>query len=48
MLPIKGDPMAEGLMTSSMFAGVLIGLLIADAALPAESGHVPDAPLLDL
>ena len=35
-------------MTSSMFAGVLIGLLIADAAPPPESGLVPDAPPLDL
>lgn len=42
MLPITGDPMAEGLMASSMSAGVLVGLLIASASMGSEPGAIPD------
>lgn len=48
MLPISGDPLAEGLMTSSMCAGVLIGLLLANAAMEADPDAVPDRPPVDL
>lgn len=42
MVPVKGDPLAEWVMASSMCAGVLIGLLIADAGLPEHPATVPD------
>ena len=42
MLPVSGDPMAEGLMAASMSAGVLIGLLIAHAAVGTEPDAIPD------
>jgi hypothetical protein len=42
MLPISGDPVAEGLMASSMSAGVLIGLLIASAAMGSDPDAIPD------
>jgi hypothetical protein len=48
MLPVSGDPLAEGLMASSMSAGVLVGLLIANAALRSEAEAVPDCPPVDL
>ena len=37
-----GDPVAEGLMASSMSAGVLIGLLIASAAMGSDPDAIPD------
>jgi hypothetical protein len=36
MIPVKGDPLVEASTTMSMAAGVLVGLLIADSALPAD------------
>lgn len=42
MLPISGDPLAEGLMASAMSAGVLVGLLIAHAGLGADPDALPD------
>jgi hypothetical protein len=48
MLPIQGDPVVETVMTSSMLSGVLVGLLIAGAALRVEPGAIPDTPPLDL
>jgi hypothetical protein len=48
MLPITGDSVVQGLMASSMCAGVLVGLLIADAAVPAGPGAIPDCPPTDL
>ena len=36
MLPVRGDPLVEASTTMSMAAGVLVGLLIADSALPAD------------
>jgi hypothetical protein len=44
MLPATGDPLIESLMASSMGAGVLVGLLIAEAALPTGEGRIPDCP----
>src|SRR3954453_10165677 len=34
--PVRGDPMREAGTTMSMAAGVLIGLLVADSALPVD------------
>jgi hypothetical protein len=41
LVPVKGEPMLEASTTMSMAAGVLIGLLIADSALPAEEFDLP-------
>jgi hypothetical protein len=41
LVPVKGDPMLEASTTMSMAAGVLIGLLVADSALPAEELDLP-------
>jgi hypothetical protein len=41
LVPVKGDPMLETSTTMSMAAGVLIGLLIADSALPADELDLP-------
>ncbi len=41
MLPIEGDPLTEAVMVGSLFSGVLVGLLIADAARP-DRASVPD------
>ncbi len=48
LLPATGDPLLESLIASSMGAGVLVGLLIADAASPATDSRVPDFPPADL
>ena len=48
MLPISGDPLAEGVMASSMSAGVLVGLLIASAAIGTEADAIPDSVPADL
>jgi hypothetical protein len=48
MLPVTGDAFAQGLMASSMCAGVLVGLLLAQAAVPAGGDAVPDCPPADL
>jgi hypothetical protein len=41
IVPVKGDPLLEASATMSMAAGVLIGLLIADSALPADELDLP-------
>jgi hypothetical protein len=41
LVPVKGDAMLEANTTMSMAAGVLIGLLIADSALPADELDLP-------
>src|SRR4051812_3563669 len=41
LVPVKGDPMLEVSTTMSMAAGVLVGLLIADSALPADELDLP-------
>jgi hypothetical protein len=41
LVPVKGGAMLEATTTISMAAGVLIGLLIADSALPAEELDLP-------
>ena len=41
LLPVRGDPLAEASTTMSMAAGVLVGLLIADSALPADELDLP-------
>ena len=48
MLPIEGDPLTEAVMVGSLFSGVLVGLLIAEAALTPGASSVPDFPPLDL
>ena len=44
LVPMKGLPVVEAMTVSSMLAGVLVGLLIADSALPAEELDLPVAP----
>jgi hypothetical protein len=41
LVPVNGDPMLEACTAMSMAAGVLVGLLIADSALPAEELDLP-------
>ena len=36
MVPVKGFPVLEATMRGGMASGVLVGLLIADSALPSE------------
>jgi len=48
MLPITGDPVLEALMGSAMSDGVLVGLMIATAALRLGPDEVPDFPPVDL
>jgi hypothetical protein len=42
MVPISGDRMAEALMASAMSAGVLVGLLIANASIDPGPHATPD------
>lgn len=44
LVPVKGVPAIEGMIVSSMLAGALVGLLIADSELPAEELGLPVAP----
>lgn len=44
LVPVKGLPAVEATAVSSMVAGVLVGLLIADSALPAEQLDLPVLP----
>jgi hypothetical protein len=48
MVPLKGEPMVEAVMTRSMAAGVLVGLVIANAAERADLDAIPDSPPADL
>ena len=45
LVPVEGLPGLEATAVASMLAGVLVGLLIADSALPAEELDLPVAPL---
>lgn len=44
LVPIKEAPVLEATAMTSMLAGVLIGLLIADSAMPAEELDLPVLP----
>ena len=44
LVPVKGAPVLEATAVTSMLAGVLVGLLIADSALPSEELDLPVAP----
>jgi hypothetical protein len=44
LVPVKGAPVLEATALTSMLAGVLVGLLIADSALPAEELDLPVVP----
>jgi hypothetical protein len=44
LVPVKGLPAMEAVAVGSMLAGVLVGLLIADSALPAEELDLPVLP----
>ncbi len=44
LVPVKGVPVLEATAVSSMLAGVLVGLLIADSALPVEGLDLPVVP----
>ena len=41
LVPVRGEPVIESTATSSMLAGVLVGLLIADSSLPGEELDLP-------
>jgi hypothetical protein len=43
LVPVKGAPILEAATVVSMLAGVLVGLLIADSAFPAEELDLPVA-----
>lgn len=44
LVPVKGVPVLEAAALTSMLAGVLVGLMIADSALPAEELDLPVVP----
>jgi len=44
LIPIKGEPLLEAAAVTSMLAGVLVGLMIADSTLPAEELDLPVVP----
>ena len=41
LIPVKGVPVIEATAVASMAAGVLVGLLIADSALPTDELDLP-------
>jgi hypothetical protein len=41
LVPVKGVPLIEATTVVSMLAGVLVGLLIADSAFPADEFDLP-------
>jgi hypothetical protein len=45
LVPVKGLPVYEATTAVSMMAGVLVGLLIADSAFPAEELDLPTTPI---
>jgi hypothetical protein len=47
LVPVKGIPLIEATSVASMAAGVLVGLLIADSALPTQELDFPVAPSTD-
>ncbi len=44
LVPVKGIPALEAASVSSMLAGVLVGLIIADSTLPIEELDLPVPP----
>ena len=44
LVPVKGVPTLEAATVGGMLTGVLVGLLIADSALPTEELDLPVAP----
>ena len=44
LVPVRGVPVIESTAATSMLAGVLVGLLIADSALPGEELDLPVIP----
>lgn len=45
LMPVKGLPVLEATTAVSMMAGVLVGLLIADSALPDQELDIPVTPV---
>src|SRR5947209_20061729 len=43
LVPVKGEALLEAHTAVSMVAGVLVGLLIADSAMPADELDLPVA-----
>jgi hypothetical protein len=41
LVPVDGAPALEATVAASMVSGVLVGLLIADSALPADGLNLP-------
>lgn len=44
LVPVRGVPAIESTAVTSMLAGVLVGLLIADSSLPGEELDLPVVP----
>jgi hypothetical protein len=44
LVPVDGVPALEATIASAMLSGVLVGLLIADSALPADELNLPVSP----
>lgn len=44
IVPVKGAPVLEATAVTSMLAGVLVGLLIADGEVPVEELDLPVVP----
>jgi hypothetical protein len=44
LVPVRGVPVIESTAVTSMLAGVLVGLLIADSSLPGEELDLPVLP----
>lgn len=44
LVPVDGAPALEATVAASMSSGVLVGLLIADSALPADELNLPVSP----
>ena len=44
LVPVKGVPVIESTAVTSMLAGVLVGLLIADSSVPGEELDLPVVP----
>jgi hypothetical protein len=44
LVPLKGDPMVEATIAVSMLAGLVVGLFVADSAIPADEPELPIVP----
>ncbi len=44
LVPVRGVPVIESTAITSLLAGVLVGLLIADSSLPGEELDLPVLP----